>query len=137
MYDLKTILLAKRFKRNLDITHLTVADIAMLEIIKNKTSGNPVRNATIENGIAYFDQVTASQPLVSLKLNIPVTQTGSGTPLPDNIRDIVGVSGVTISRTGKNLVDINNVTFKKWRLNSNAFETIADDSTDITFSVND
>ena len=82
MYDLKTILLAKRFRRNLDITHLTVADIAMLEIIKNKTGGNPICNATIENGIAYFDRVSVSQPLVSLKLNIPVTQTGSGTPSP-------------------------------------------------------
>jgi len=99
MYDLKTILLAKRFRRNLDITHLTIADIAMLEIIKNKTSGNPVRDATIENGIAYFDRVAASQPLVSLKLNIPVTQTGSGTPSPDNIRDFISFSGVNIGQT--------------------------------------
>ena len=99
MYDLKTILLAKRFRRNLDITHLTVADIAMLEIIKNKAGGNPIRNATIENGIAYFDGVTVSQPLVSLKLNIPVTQTGSGTPSPDNIRDFVGVTGAVIGQT--------------------------------------
>lgn len=109
MYDLKTILLAKRFRRNLDIAHLTVADIAMLEIIKNKTAGNPVRDATIENGIAYFDRVTASQPLVSLKLNIPVTQTGSGTPSPDNIRDFIGFSGVNIQRTGKNLFNGTNV----------------------------
>lgn len=99
MYDLKTILLAKRIRRKLDVTRLSVADIALLEIIKNASDSNPVRNATISNGIATFGGVVASQPLVSLKLNIPITQTGSGTPSPDNKRDFIGFGGVNIGQT--------------------------------------
>lgn len=112
MYDLKTILLAKRIRRKLDVTRLSVADIALLEIIKNASDSNPVRDATITNGIATFNGVVASSPLVSLKLNIPVTQTGSGTPSPDNIRDFIGFSGVTITRNnGVNTGDTYPITF--------------------------
>lgn len=110
MYDLKTILLAKRIRRELDVTRLSVADIALLEIIKNASDSNPVRDATITNGIATFNGVVASSPLVSLLLNIPVTQTGSGTPSPDNIRNFIGFSGVNVSRIGKNLFDKNAIT---------------------------
>lgn len=103
MFNTKTIILAKALRPDLNFASPGAEELVWLKIASRYASGNPVRNATISNGIAYFDRVTVSQPLVSLKLNIPVTQSGSGTPSPDNIRDIVGVQGVTISRTGKNL----------------------------------
>lgn len=68
-----------------------------------KWSARNIIAATIETGIATFGGVVASSPLVSLLLNLPVTQTGSGTPSPDNIRDIVGVQGMNVSRTGTNI----------------------------------
>ena len=82
MFSLKTRILAKHFRPDIDFDNLNAESLAWLKLIEAKTGGNPIRNATISNGIAYFDGVTVSQPLVSLKLNIPVTQTGSGTPYP-------------------------------------------------------
>ena len=126
MFNAKTIILAKALRPDLNFASPGAEELVWLKIASRYASGNPVRNATIENGIAYFDRVTASQPLVSLKLNLPVTQTGSGTPSPDNIRDIVGVSGVTISRTGKNLLDSSNSAIiggNKWFYgNSNTYK---------------
>jgi hypothetical protein len=107
MFNAKTIILAKALRPDLNFASPGAEELIWLKIASRYASGNPVRNATISNGIAYFDGVTVSQPLVSLKLNIPVTQTGSGTPSPDNIRDFIGFSGVNVSRTGKNLFDIN------------------------------
>jgi len=104
MFNTKTIILAKALRPDLNFASPGAEELVWLKIASRYASGNPVRDATIENGIAYFDRVSVSQPLVSLKLNIPVTQTGSGTPSPDNIRDFVGFSGVTITRS--NGVDI-------------------------------
>jgi hypothetical protein len=108
MFNAKTIILAKALRPDLNFASPGAEELIWLKIASRYASGNPVHNATISNGIAYFDGVTVSQPLVSLKLNIPVTQTGSGTPSPDNIRNFIGFSGVNISRTGKNLLDVSN-----------------------------
>lgn len=54
-----------------------------------------------------FNSQYANLPLKSCLVNIPITQQGSGTPSPDNIRDFIGFSGVNISRTGKNLLNPN------------------------------
>lgn len=107
MFDAKTIRLAESLRPDLDFSVMGTEQFAILKIVENASGGGvePIRDAVISNGIAYFDGVTVSQPLVSLKLNIPVTQTGSGTPSPTNIRDFVGVTGAVISRTGKNLFD--------------------------------
>ena len=52
----------------------------------------------------------ADLPLKKLLVNIPITQTGSGTPSPDNIREFISFSGVNVSRTGKNLFSGQNIT---------------------------
>ena len=114
MYSAKELAIARLIKPDIEVAQLDVTDLAILQLVRKATGGGSgVYNATIENGIATFGGVVASQPLVSLKLNIPVTQTGSGTPAPTNIRDFVGVSGANVSRTGKNLyysADIENET---------------------------
>jgi len=114
MFNTKTIILAKALRPDLNFASPGAEELVWLKIASRYASGNPVRDATISNGIAYFDRVSVSQPLVSLKLNIPVTQTGSGTPSPDNIRDIVGVQGVNVSRTGKNLFSGQNITERSY-----------------------
>lgn len=107
MISEKNLVLSRLIKPNLSLSKLTAEDIAVLKIIDKATGGGvvPVYDADIINGIATFDGVTRSKPLVSLLLNIPISQTGSGTPSPTNVRDFVGVSGVNISRTGKNLLN--------------------------------
>lgn len=57
---------------------------------------------TVTGSVVTVDDAIAA-PAEELTVNLPVTQSGSGTPSPDNIRDFIGVNGVTISRTGKNL----------------------------------
>lgn len=52
-----------------------------------------------------------------------------------NICPIIGWTGATVERTGKNLFDISTAAFKKWRLDSNSFATLADSTSTITFSV--
>lgn len=101
MFDAKTIRLAESLRPDLDFSVMGTEQFAILKIVENASGGGvePIRDAVISNGIAYFDRVSVSQPLVSLKLNIPVTQTGSGTPSPTNIRDFMGVSGVNIGQT--------------------------------------
>lgn len=99
MFTAKDFEVARAIKPGINLARLDPSAYAWLKIAQNANSSSTVYDATIENGIAYFDRVTASQPLVSLKLNIPVTQTGSGTPSPDNIRDFIGFSGVTIGHT--------------------------------------
>ena len=106
MFTAKDFEVARAIKPGINLARLDPSAYAWLKIAQNANGSSTAYDAVIENGIAYFDRVTASQPLVSLLLNIPVTQTGSGTPSPDNIRDFIGVQGVNISRTGKNLTTI-------------------------------
>lgn len=99
MYSAKELAIARLIKPDIEVAQLDVTDLAILQLVRKATGGGSgVYNATIENGIATFGGVVASSPLVSLLLNIPISQTGSGTQSPDNIRDFVGVSGVTITR---------------------------------------
>lgn len=59
-------------------------------------SGNPVQCYPVEN-----------YPL-GVKVQIEPTQEGSGDPSPDNIRPITGRDAVSVTRCGKNLVDVQN-----------------------------
>ena len=101
MFDAKTIRLAESLRPDHDFSVLGTEEFAILKIVENASGGGvePIRDAVIENGIATFGGVVASSPLVSLLLYIPVTQTGSGTPSPTNIRDFVGVTGAVIGQT--------------------------------------
>lgn len=61
-------------------------------------------NKELSGGIVTFNSRLKNMPLSKCKITIPISQTGSGTPSPvDNIRDFIPVSGVNVSRTGKNL----------------------------------
>lgn len=55
-------------------------------------SGNPV---------VFSDGAAAN--VKNLRVTITPTRSGSGEPSPDNVRPIVGVSSVAVTRTGKNL----------------------------------
>lgn len=48
----------------------------------------------------------AARPAVQLSSAIGAAQAGSGDPSPDNVRPISGWNAVSVTRTGKNLVDI-------------------------------
>jgi len=53
--------------------------------------------------IVTFNSQYAGLPLKSCKVDIPVTQEGTGDPSPDNVRNFVGVDSLDFSATGKNL----------------------------------
>lgn len=53
---------------------------------------------TVSGSIISIDDAIAA-PAEELTVNLPVTQEGSGDPSPDNIRDFIGFSGVTVTRS--------------------------------------
>lgn len=75
-------------------------------------TGNAVRSfldalvteTTAEATIATCDDAAGGLPLKRLVANIEPTQAGSGDPSPDNVRAISGYTGLTINRTGKNIL---------------------------------
>jgi len=54
--------------------------------------------------IVTFNSQYAGLPLKSCKVNIPVTQEGTGDPSLTNVRNFVGVDSLDFSATGKNLL---------------------------------
>jgi hypothetical protein len=60
-------------------------------------SGNPI----------YFDDGADSIPVKELIVNLEPKQSGSGDPSPSNVRPITVYDGVTVKRTGKNLLNLN------------------------------
>ena len=55
--------------------------------------------------IVTTDDAAGGLPVKTLTANIEPTQSGTGDPSPDNVRPISGYTGVTVTRTGKNLID--------------------------------
>ena len=64
-----------------------------------------VSETTEEAAIATCDDAAGGLPLKTLTANIVPMQAGSGDPSPDNVRAISGYTGVTVTRTGRNLID--------------------------------
>lgn len=53
----------------------------------------------------------AARPVVGLVSQIVAVQEGEGDPSPDNVRPIVGWDKVSVTRTGRNLSSVNDITF--------------------------
>lgn len=64
----------------------------------------PVSFPTLTGSIITFNSQYAGLPLKSHKIALTATQSGSGTPSPQNIRNINGASELNISATGKNFL---------------------------------
>lgn len=77
-----------------------IADLSALTIKKSI--------ANTPTDIASFDDGTAN-PMPSLEISIEPVQSGSGDPSPSNVRPISGWSGANVTRTGKNILGINEV----------------------------
>ena len=65
-----------------------------------------VTETTAEAAIITTDDAAGGLPLKKLTAQIEPTQSGTGDPSPDNVRPITGYTGVTVTRTGKNIVDV-------------------------------
>lgn len=76
-----------------------------------------------------------AKPLRRLALTLLPKQEGTGDPSPENIRPLIPWGEVGTWHGGKNLFDIGNATLKKWLLNNNAFQTVADDNPRVTFAI--
>lgn len=112
-YDSKKILVAEVAKKLLGGVELPTAlpdfptnkqnPIDALEYLQNEII-NLYPVVTESGSLASFT-TSLTLPLVSLKANITATQSGTGTPSPQNIRSISGFSSVTAYQVGKNLFD--------------------------------
>lgn len=67
-------------------------------------------NEEASGAVASFDDGADDVPVSSLKVALEPIQTGTGDPSPSNIRPISGHSSVTVERTGKNLLNYNDLT---------------------------
>lgn len=85
------------------------------------TGGLPLNKYTATGNPLTFD-TNVEKPLKSLLIPWTPTQSGTGDPSPTNVRPISGVSGVNVTRCGKNLFDKDAVTHEKY-LNSSGVET--------------
>jgi hypothetical protein len=60
---------------------------------------------TATGAIASFGCTLGEYPMKSVLCEINPVQSGSGEPAPDNVRPISGFTGLTLTRTGKNLAN--------------------------------
>ena len=67
----------------------------------------PVITGTATGATASFPDGAEEMPVKDLVVDIEPKQSGSGDPSPDNIRPITGWTGLTLNRTGTNLVSQN------------------------------
>lgn len=81
--------------------------------------------AKASGSIASFINPTVTD-IESARVYFNPTQLGSGTPSPDNVREIVGRTSVELKQCGKNLIDINTAT-KGRRINIQGEEVAAAD----------
>lgn len=65
---------------------------------------NPTK--TVSGSVAHFTD-GAEMPAQSVIVNIEPQQSGTGTPSPDNVRQISGWESVNLYKSGKNLSEIN------------------------------
>lgn len=59
---------------------------------------------TVSGSVVTFSDSLPNSPLLACKASIEATQSGSGTPSPDNIRPITAFDTVIVRNTGKNSV---------------------------------
>lgn len=74
----------------------------------------PLSFPTLTGSIVTFNSQYAGLPLKSHKIALTATQSGSGTPSPQNIRSINGYSEIKISATGKNLINWEHLNLHGW-----------------------
>lgn len=86
-YDLKFVTPSSDYRR--------LEEIALNSYPSDTATGNPI----------YFDDGADDIPVKELIVNLEPKQSGSGDPSPSNVRPITGYDGVTVTRTGKNLID--------------------------------
>lgn len=101
-----------------------------------------ITETTEESTVATCDDAAGGLPLKTLTANIVPAQAGSGDPSPENVRPISGYTGVSVTRTGKNVADVptgttNGITITKNDDGTYTFTGTATRTTTITiFSYN-
>lgn len=81
---------------------LDTSNKSLVDAINEIASYTPVYGNTASGAIATFD-TSLALPLQDLQIAINAIQEGTGTPSPQNIRNLVGFTGANITRCGKNL----------------------------------
>lgn len=82
------------------------AEAAAEKVTKVADSIAPAIHLTASGGVAHAD-MAAARLVVSVVAGIQAVQMGSGVPSPDNIRPITGFDAVTLTQSGKNMLDTN------------------------------
>lgn len=100
--NVKEVRIRNASNGDFDLNFAHVCDCSYLEnAILNAyptefATGNPI----------YFDDGAKDIPVKELIVNLEPKQSGTGNPSPSNVRPITGYDGVTVKRTGKNLLPL-------------------------------
>ena len=78
----------------------------------------------------------AAAPVDALTVGIEPVQEGTGDPSPENVRPITGWTGANVTRTGKNLLDVESFTLVKSSARTKAINFSFLPAGTYTFSVN-
>ena len=88
---------------------LVVTPPSMLEKRRRMIMSQPHLTTLSANPLTFQTDVSAN--LKDCKIYFEPVQEGSGDPSPDNVRPIVGWDGVTVYKTGKNLLNLDGLVF--------------------------
>ena len=72
-----------------------------LMFMKAAAGGSVIEDTATGNPLTFNTNV--AKPLRSLLIPFTPVQSGTGDPSPDNVRPVVGITGLTAWRTGKNV----------------------------------
>ena len=88
-----------------DVTDVSYAvhDTAAIRMAKQRIAANEPHIATTTGAVAAF-KTDICAPIQSVKAEFIATQKGTGDPSPSNVRPIIGWTGLTEYKAGKNLV---------------------------------
>lgn len=81
-----------------------LSDLIRLYLLKNRGGSSSVLKTVTGTLLHILDAL--AKPAVSFEVGIEPLQSGSGDPSPDNVRPITGWTGVDVTRTGKNLLNL-------------------------------
>lgn len=82
-----------------------------LMFMKAAAGGSVIEDTATGNPLTFNTNV--AKPLRSLLIPFTPVQSGTGDPSPDNVRPVVGITGLTAWRTGKNVCSIDSISLSK------------------------
>lgn len=101
----------KQLNGNIDTINNNIEELTETMNEECSTKAPVITQTVSKTGIVSFTDGADNMPFKSVICYVDAVQSGSGDPSPTNVRPISGWDGVTVTRTGKNLLKLKNGTY--------------------------